>query len=507
MIEAILLSYLAPFLLATCFLYFLHLFLNHNGMPWNWPLLGLTPTLLTSFHDMHNHITAIVERAGGTFLYRGIWFTNTDFLVTSDPENVRYVMNTKSSTYIKGSEWRKGFDIFGDSLYNSDFEAWKHNRKIFHAFLNHHEFHQSIARIIPMQIEKGLIPFLKLAAEAEQVVDLQDLFVRHSFDLASVVVCGYNPKSLSIGLPSVPFSKAMDDAWKATFFRFILPESIWKLQRWLQIGTEKKLRDAWKALDDILAEYISMQRQQLKSGEHHDVDEGFNFLKCYLTGHQVTGPTPTDKLMRDNAIHMMLAIEDTSSTVLTWFFWNLSKNPHILNKIKEELTRNLLLKEEGELRLPLSLKEMSKLVYLHAALCETLRLFPPVPFEFRTATKRDTLPTGHRVNGKLKVMIFSYAMGRMRSIWGDDCHEFKPERWITAEGRIKREPPSKFFAFISGPRICLGKDFAFTLTKATIASIILNYNVEVVPGQNVTPKHSLILQMKYGLTARIKRWN
>ncbi|GLT31175.1 hypothetical protein SLA2020_059300 [Shorea laevis] len=150
---------------------------------------------------------------------------------------------------------------------------------------------------------------------------------------------------------------------------------------------------------------------------------------------------------------------------------------------------------------------MSKLVYLHAALCETLRPFPPVPFEFRTSTKRDTLPSGHRVNEKLKVMIFSHAMGRMRSIWGDDCHEFKPERWITAEGRIKREPPSKFFAFISGPRIYLGKDFAFTLTKATIASIILNYDVEVVPGQNVIPKHSLILQMKYGLMVRIKRWN
>ncbi|GLT31177.1 hypothetical protein SLA2020_059310 [Shorea laevis] len=122
-----------------------------------------------------------------------------DFLVTSDPENVRYVMNTNTSTYIKGSEWKKGFDIFGDSLYNSDSEAWKHNRKIFHAFLNHHEFHQSIAKIIPTQTGKGLIPFFKHAAEAEQVVDLEDLFVRHSFDLASIVVCGYNPKSLSIG--------------------------------------------------------------------------------------------------------------------------------------------------------------------------------------------------------------------------------------------------------------------------------------------------------------------
>ncbi|GLT36993.1 hypothetical protein SLA2020_113370 [Shorea laevis] len=509
---AALLSYLGPLLLAIFFFYFLDLsllFKNRDGFPRNWPILGMSPSMLHHLYDMHNEIAKFANNCASTYLYKGIWFTNTDFLATADAENVRHVMSTKSSTYIKGSDWRKGFDIFGDALYNSDFEAWKHNRRIFHAFLNHQKFHQLVEKIIPIQIERGLIPVLKHAAKQGLVVDLQDLFVRYSFDLASIIVRGCNPESLSVGLPRVAFSKAMDDAWEAAFFRFILPESLWKLQRWLQIGREKKLCDACKVLDAIIAENISMQRQQLKSEDHHeDVDDGYNFLKCYLTGHQVTGPTPTDKLIRDNALHMMVAIEDTNSTVLTWFFWIISKNPSVLKKIREELTRSLLVKEEGELPLPLNLNETNKLVYLHAVLCETLRLFPPVPFEFRTATKSDILPSGHRVNEKMRVVICSHAMGRTRSIWGEDCHEFKPERWITAEGKIKREPPSKFFAFISGPRICLGKEFSFTLLKATAASIILNYNVEVIPGQNVTPKNSVLFQMKHGLMVKIKSiWN
>ncbi|KAJ0097938.1 hypothetical protein Patl1_27753 [Pistacia atlantica] len=101
-----------------------------------------------------------------------------------------------------------------------------------------------------------------------------------------------------------------------------------------------------------------------------------------------------------------------------------------------------------------------------------------------------------------------YAMGRMESIWGEDCLEFKPERWITEKGGIKHEPSYKFFVFNSGPRTCLGKEVAFTQMKAVAATIIHNYNVEVVEGQCFDPNISVVLQVKSGLRMRIfNRWD
>ena len=38
-------------------------------------------------------------------------------------------------------------------------------------------------------------------------------------------------------------------------------------------------------------------------------------------------------------------------------------------------------------------------------------------------------------------------MGRMKSLWGDDAEEFKPERWIDENGFFKPESPFKFSAF------------------------------------------------------------
>lgn len=40
-----------------------------------------------------------------------------------------------------------------------------------------------------------------------------------------------------------------------------------------------------------------------------------------------------------------------------------------------------------------------------------------------------------------------YAMGRMKTIWGDDAEKFKPERWLNENGVFRPESPFKFTAF------------------------------------------------------------
>ncbi|XP_017971964.1 PREDICTED: alkane hydroxylase MAH1 isoform X1 [Theobroma cacao] len=502
--------YLVCLILAIPFLRFLHRFVDSNGLPRNWPFVGMTPTILLNFHRIVDKVSEIVTKSNGTILYRGIWFTNSSFLATADPQNVRYLMNTNYRAYVKGSEWRKQFDVFGEALFNSDGEEWKRQRRIFHAFLNHPQFLQSLARVLRQRLEQGLIKVLEHVSKQELVVDLQDLLVRYASDIGWILATGSNPQFLSIEFPENRFHKAMSDVLEAAFYRCIMPDSLWKLQSWLQVGLEKKRSHAWKYFDDILAEHISIQREKSNKAMASNTDEGdnFNFLKCYLTGHKVTGPTPRDSLIRDNVIHFLFASDDTYSLVLTWFFYLLAKNPMAENKIREEVKKNLSMKEAGGLQIPSCFNELNKLTYLHAAFCETLRLCPPIPFEFRTCAQQDILPSGHRVDRNMRIIIGIHAMGRMEFLWGEDCHEFKPERWITEEGKLKREAPSKFSAFLAGPRICPGKELSFFLMKATATAVLHNYKVHVTECQNIAPKNSAFYQMKNGLMVRIKnRWN
>ncbi|PHU05755.1 hypothetical protein BC332_26577 [Capsicum chinense] len=98
-----------------------------------------------------------------------------------------------------------------------------------------------------------------------------------------------------------------------------------------------------------------------------------------------------------------------------------------------------------------------------------------------------------------------YSMGRMETLWGKDCLEFKPERWISELGRIKHEPSFKFPAFNAGPRTCLGKEMAFTQMKIVAATIIHNYNIQILEPENVSPTTSIIMQVKNGLMVKVTK--
>ncbi|KAK3030472.1 hypothetical protein RJ639_039157 [Escallonia herrerae] len=504
------LGYFEIILAAACFFFLLYLGCDKE-LPWNWPLVGMLPSLLTVVNQVHERCTMVLGRTGGTFLLKGPSFTNMDMLLTVDPANVHYIMSSNFINFPKGPEFRKIFDVLGDGIFNSDSDSWRNQRKLARAMLSHHRFYKFLVKTSREKVEKGLIPVLEHVANQGLKVDMQDLFQRLTFDTTTMLVTGYDPRCLSIGLPDVPFSKAMDDAEEAVFMRHVLPPWFRKLQSALGIGKEKKLHKAWATLDHVIGNFISMKRNQLlkkKKSEVEEDEDEVDLLTSYINGEETMqyGLESNDKFLRDTILNLMVAGRDTTSSGLTWFLWLLLTHREVEAKIREELKASVP-EEAAEKSRLFNVEELSKLVYLHAALCEALRLYPPVPFQHKAPVRRDILPSGHHVHPKMKILFSLYAMGRMESIWGKDCLEFRPERWITERGTVKHEPSYKFLAFNAGPRTCLGKEVAFTQMKAVAAAIIHNYDIQVVEGHPVVPNVSIILYMKYGLMVMInKRW-
>lgn len=123
---------------------------------------------------------------------------------------------------------------------------------------------------------------------------------------------------------------------------------------------------------------------------------------------------------------------------------------------------------------------------------------------FGQVVEDDVFPDGTVLKKGTKVIYAVYAMGRMESIWGKDCMEYKPERWLK-DGRFMSESAYKFTAFNGGPRLCLGKDFAYYQMKVVAASILHRYQVKVVEKHPVVPKMALTLYMKHGLQVTLCR--
>jgi cytochrome P450 len=191
-------------------------------------------------------------------------------------------------------------------------------------------------------------------------------------------------------------------------------------------------------------------------------------------------------------VSFVLAGKDSTTSALTWFFWLLAVNPRCERRVHDEVSRS----PDGDVK---------GMRYLHAALTEAMRMYPPVPFNGRVAVADDVLPDGTKVRAGGMVTYVPYSMGRMEYNWGPDAASFKPERWIGDDGGFRNASPFKFTAFQAGPRICLGKDSAYLQMKMALAILCRFFRFELVEGHPVKYRMMTILSMAHGLKVRVSR--
>ncbi|EOA22950.1 hypothetical protein CARUB_v10003687mg [Capsella rubella] len=481
---------------------------KHQGMP-VWPFLGMLPSLIFAVRsNLYEWLSEVLISRNGTFRFRGPWFSTLNCVVTCDPRNVEHILKTRFSIYPKGSYFRETMrDLLGDGIFNADDETWQRQRKTASVEFHSAKFRQLTSQSLHELVHNRLLPVL----ETSEKIDLQDILLRLTFDNVCMIAFGVDPGCLGPDLPEIPFAKAFEDATEATAVRFVMPAFVWKLMRSLSIGTEKNLKESIKGVDHFAEEVIRTRKKELSL--ETDIAKRSDLLTIFMGLRDDNGGNFSDKFLRDICVNFILAGRDTSSVALSWFFWLIEKNPEVEEKIMVEICKILEQRDDHgdkkknmEYEPVFRLEEIKKMDYLQAALSEALRLYPSVPVDHKEVLEDDVFPDGTKLKRGEKVIYAIYAMARMETIWGKDCREFKPERWLR-EGRYTSESAYKFTAFNGGPRLCLGKDFAYYQMKYVAASIVYRYRVRVdVKGSHkVEPKMALTMYMKHGLKVNMDK--
>ncbi|CAI0476161.1 unnamed protein product [Linum tenue] len=465
-----------------------------------WPLLGSLPGLIANSDRMHDWIADNLAAAGGTYqtCIAAIPFLARKqglVTVTCDPRNVEHILKSRFDNYPKGPTWQSVFhDLLGEGIFNSDGDTWRFQRKTAALEFTTRTLRQAMARWVNRAIKTRFCPILESARLRVEPVDLQDLLLRLTFDNICGLAFGKDPLTLSPELPDNGFAVSFDRATEATLQRFIVPELVWQLRKRLRLGMEPTMSRSLQHIDSYLSDIINTRKLELAD----------DLLSRFMKKKE----SCSDKFLQRVTLNFIIAGRDTSSNALSWFFWLVIQNPVVEGKILAEIC-TVLMETRGELSPdwlddPLGFEEVDRLMYLKAALSETLRLYPSVPEDSKHAAADDVLPTGDCVPAGSSVTYSIYSMGRMKFIWGDDCLEFKPERWMSSDGtKFEAKDAYKFAAFNAGPRICLGKDLAYLQMKSIAAAVLLRHRLTVVPGHRVEQKMSLTLFMKYGLMVEV----
>lgn len=184
-----------------------------------------------------------------------------------------------------------------------------------------------------VELSERLIPILSDAAKNKTVLDFQDILQRFTFDNICKIAFGYDPEYLIPSLPQARFAVAFDEAIRLSNLRgFTLFSLSWKIKKFLDIGSERKIR---LAVDDIYKFARNIIDEKKKELAEKSTLESVDLLSRFLSSGHVD-----EKFVIDIIISFVLAGRDTTSAALTWFFLLLSRNTGVESEILKELNEN-----------------------------------------------------------------------------------------------------------------------------------------------------------------------
>ncbi|AET02145.2 putative abieta-7,13-dien-18-ol hydroxylase [Medicago truncatula] len=456
------------------------------------PVAGTVFNQMMNFNRLHHYMTDLARK------YRTYRLLNPfrSEVYTSEPSNVEYILKTNFENYGKGLyNYQNLKDLLGDGIFAVDGEKWREQRKI-----SSHEFSTKMLRDFSTSIfRKNAAKVANIVSEAATSnfkLEIQDLLMKSTLDSIFQVAFGTELNSMcGSSEEGKNFANAFDTASALTLYRYV--DVFWKIKKFLNIGSEAALRKNTEVLNEFVIKLINTRIQQMNS-KGDSIRKSGDILSRFL---QVKEYDTT--YLRDIILNFVIAGKDTTAATLSWFMYMLCKYPAVQEKAAEEVreaTNTKTVSSCTEFVSCVTDEALEKMNYLHATLTETLRLYPAVPVDAKICFADDTLPDGYSVKKGDMVSYQPYAMGRMKFIWGDDAEEFRPARWLDENGNFQAENPFKFTAFQAGPRICLGKEFAYRQMKIFSAVLLGCFRFKLNDEKrNVTYKTMINLHIDGGL--------
>lgn len=135
---------------------------------------------------------------------------------------------------------------------------------------------------------------------------------------------------------------------------------------------------------------------------------------------------------------------------------------------------------------------------MNMILNEVLRLYAPATVLYRKVNKATKLgpyylPAG--VHIQLPILLIHHE----QQLWGEDAKDFKPDRFSNGISKASPgESPLPFLPFSSGPRVCIGQNFALVEAKAVLAMILRRFSIELSPSYRHAPSATVSICPQFG---------
>nr|QLL22070.1 cytochrome P450 [Tribolium confusum] len=163
---------------------------------------------------------------------------------------------------------------------------------------------------------------------------------------------------------------------------------------------------------------------------------------------------------------------ETSSTTMTFALYELARNQHIQDKVREEIN-TVLEKHEGKITYD-AIQEMK---YLEQVINEALRMYPPASLLSRKCVKDYKIPDSDVILEKGMVVLIPILGIHHDKEYYPDPEKFDPNRFSEENKSLRHS--YTHIPFGEGPRICIGLRFGIMQSKVGLVSLLKNFKFTI----------------------------
>ncbi|CAO2180020.1 unnamed protein product [Urochloa humidicola] len=430
------------------------------------------------------HYRKWVADYGKTFLY---WFGALPTICVADIDLVKQVLAERTGLFPKNYKNANLEALLGKGLVLTNGEDWKRHRKVVHPAFNLEKL-KAMSVVMADLAERMIQQWqsqIQQASSHQAEIELSSEFSELTSDVIAHTGFGSSYREgkevfyAQRELQELAFSAALD---------IPAPDGLRKLK----LPTSKRSLRVEKLDNKVRSMLMTIIEGRLADKDTKGY--GNDLLGLMLEaraleqeGHQML----TTQEIVDECKTFFFAGQDTTSHLLTWTMFLLSRYPEWQQKLREEVLREC----GDEVPNP---DTVTKLKLVNMVLLESLRLYSPVVF-IRRAAGSDLQLGSIRVPKGTLLSIPIALLHRDKDVWGHDADEFNPARFEHGVSKATPNHPNALLSFSQGPRACIGQNFAMLEARIGIAMILQRFSFELSPKYVHAPKEAITLMPRFGL--------
>jgi cytochrome P450 len=447
------------------------------------PRSNRASTLLMFFSARRSWLDALYERSYAMQMGE-VHLPGLDMYMVNEPALVRRVLGEQAADFPKSALLGEALKpLLGESIFTTNGAQWKRQRAMMDPAFAQARLGVAFPRM--REATQALLARLaKLPEGTEHDIEVEMTHVTADIIFRTIF--------------SVPMEGADAHRVFAAFAvyqelapRLMLP-SLFGL-RWLVWPWDLwRSRRAANEIRGLLEKLVRPRYDAYVAGQPHVHSD---ILAAFLDARDpdTAEPFGFEELVNQVAM-LFLAGHETSASALTWASYLIAQSPDIQERMHSEAVQQL-----GD-RQP-EFTDMKQLELTWKVFRETLRLFPPVGFFAREATKSCPM-RDKEVPGGATVVVSPWLLHRHRQ-WWTQPDAFNPDRYDNDESREALK--QAYLPFGMGPRVCLGAAFALQEAALILGSLVRHWRLEPVPGHVPVPVGRLTIRSANGVRVVLHR--